>query len=378
MQISIWEKESFYADKDVIIIGAGFSGLWSAYELLRNNKTLKVAILERGTIPTGASTRNAGFSCFGSPTELISDAAEIGEETMWELVNMRYQGLVKIRSHFTEEVLGYDPCGGYECLDKDSVEARACLEKLDWLNEGLQQITGQKTVFSWADDKLVKLGLTGFGHLIENPLEAALHSGLYVEALARLVQTMGAALLYGCEVEKTVPFANNVVVYTKSGLALKARKLLYCTNAFSPELLPGIEVTPARGQVLVTAPIPGLQLRGTFHYDEGFYYFRNLGNRILLGGARNLAIEEETTAETETTDLIQRHLEAFLARHITGGLTYDIEYRWAGIMGMGAGKLPLVKRLENNSYCSIRMGGMGVAIAPIAAEKVARLILEDL
>jgi len=121
-----------------------------------------------------------------------------------------------------------------------------------------------------------------------------------------------------------------------------------------------------------------MQLKGTFHYDEGFYYFRNLGNRILLGGARNLAFKEETTAETETTDLIQRHLEEFLTRHITGGLTYDIEYRWAGIMGMGAGKFPLVDRLGNNSYCCIRMGGMGVAIAPIAAEKIARIILEDL
>ena len=120
MQVSIWEKESFYADKDVIIIGSGFTGLWSAYELLKKNEKLKVAIVERGVIPEGASTRNAGFSCFGSPTELIFDAATMGEDSMWQLVEMRFKGLEKIRQHFSASALDYDPCGGYECLDRDS------------------------------------------------------------------------------------------------------------------------------------------------------------------------------------------------------------------------------------------------------------------
>ena len=71
MQVSIWEKESFYASQDVIIIGSGFVGLWSAYYLKKKDPDLKVTVIERGQIPTGASTRNAGFACFGSLSELV-------------------------------------------------------------------------------------------------------------------------------------------------------------------------------------------------------------------------------------------------------------------------------------------------------------------
>ena len=66
MQISIWEKESFYAPKNVIIVGSGLVGLWCAWHLKKNDPKLSVAIVDRGIIPTGASTRNAGFACFGS------------------------------------------------------------------------------------------------------------------------------------------------------------------------------------------------------------------------------------------------------------------------------------------------------------------------
>jgi glycine/D-amino acid oxidase-like deaminating enzyme len=73
--------------------------------------------------------------------------------------------------------------------------------------------------------------------------------------------------------------------------------VIYCTNAFSSKFLKNENIIPARGQILLTEPIEGLKLKGTFHYDEGFYYFRNLGNRVLLGGGRNQDFKtEETTA----------------------------------------------------------------------------------
>src|SRR6476620_3845143 len=101
-QLSIWEKESFFAPQDVIIIGSGFVGLWSALKLLEKNQHQKITILERGIIPTGASTRNAGFSCFGSPSELLHDIATMGEYKTWQVVSMRYKGLHEIRNYFTD------------------------------------------------------------------------------------------------------------------------------------------------------------------------------------------------------------------------------------------------------------------------------------
>lgn len=100
VQLSFWEKESFFAPQDIIIAGSGFVGLWSALQLKLRNPAYKITILERGVMPTGASTRNAGFSSFGSPGELIGDADELGEEKMWQLVEMTYIGLLEIRKQY--------------------------------------------------------------------------------------------------------------------------------------------------------------------------------------------------------------------------------------------------------------------------------------
>ncbi len=119
-RLSIWEKESFYAPYDIIIVGAGLMGLWTAKELLDRNAALRIVILERNSTPLGASTRNAGFACFGSPTELMSDIETMGSKDMLALVEMRYKGIEKIKKHFPEEVIGFEHCGGYECINKDS------------------------------------------------------------------------------------------------------------------------------------------------------------------------------------------------------------------------------------------------------------------
>ena len=102
--ISIWEKESFFADQDIIIIGNGFVGLWSAFYLKKAKPNLKITIVDRGIIPTGASTRNAGFACFGSLSELIHDGIYMGTDKMLELVEMRYKGLKKIRKYFSKKI----------------------------------------------------------------------------------------------------------------------------------------------------------------------------------------------------------------------------------------------------------------------------------
>src|SRR5271165_1234833 len=116
MQISFWERQSFYAHRDVIVVGAGLAGLWSALELYKRDNTLKILILEKGQVPAGASTRNAGFACFGGPTELLGDCSLLGEDKMWEITEMRYRGIEKIKANFKEDAINFNNCGGYELL----------------------------------------------------------------------------------------------------------------------------------------------------------------------------------------------------------------------------------------------------------------------
>ncbi len=373
---SIWEKQSFYAHKDIIIAGAGLAGLWTALELIKFKDKLRILILDKGVIPTGASSRNAGFACFGSPTELLHDAAFIGEDKMFQLAEMRYKGIEKIRNTFADDVIDYDNCGGYEILGNDYAHLNQLDEKLQWLNARLEKITKLTETFKRVDNKLNAFEFKGFAALIENKLEGSLHSGKLVQALTKKVLALGIEIITSTEVTRYENSNGTIKVYTNRDIHFTAGKLLFCTNAFTSSIVKNVVVTPARGQVLVTSPIENLSFAGTFHFDEGFYYFRNLGNRVLLGGARNKAFEEETTTSLETSAIVQNELERFLQQHILAGKDYTIEHRWSGIMGFTNTKEPLVKQTEPNVYVVITCNGMGVALAPVIAQQAARLVLQ--
>src|SRR5215217_1129780 len=112
--ISIWEQEAFFAPQDVIIAGSGFVGLWSALYIKKKHPKAKITIVDRGVIPTGASTRNAGFACFGSLSEVVYDGEAMGLEKTLALVEMRYKGLERIQKTFKASRIDFEMCGGYE------------------------------------------------------------------------------------------------------------------------------------------------------------------------------------------------------------------------------------------------------------------------
>lgn len=375
MQISIWEKESFYAPRDVIIAGSGFVGLWSAYFLKKLNPKLSIAIVERGIIPAGASTRNAGFACFGSATELFEDTLNMGEEKMLELVEMRYKGLGMIQKIFRNKEIDFDTCSGYELItEENDTTARDLKAKLKRLNAVLTKVIRHKNTFKLSDKKIKKFGFRQVLNLIENELEGYLHSGKLCQSLLQLVHEAGVTVLNSIEIKGHEQIGEHVVLYTNQHVHLTCSKLLVCTNGFAKQLLPELNIVPARGQILVTSEIPDLKFKGTFHFDGGYYYFRNLGKRILLGGARNKALEEETSSEMTTTDKIQGELEKFLSTYILPGQDFLITDRWSGIMGMGPEKLPIMQKVSDNIFCAVRLGGMGVALAPVIGEKMAQMM----
>ena len=86
MQLSYWEKNTFFTEIDVTIIGSGIVGLHAAIYLKLMRPQLKVVVVDRGFLPYGASTRNAGFACFGSVSELLDDLSREDEDTVFARV----------------------------------------------------------------------------------------------------------------------------------------------------------------------------------------------------------------------------------------------------------------------------------------------------
>ncbi|HYJ37915.1 MAG TPA: FAD-dependent oxidoreductase, partial [Chitinophagaceae bacterium] len=265
MQVSLWEKESFFSHKDVIIVGSGFAGLWTAHELIRKKPSWKICVVDRGIIPTGASTRNAGFSCFGSLTELMADVNEMGEEKMLQLVEMRYEGLKKIMKTFNSNAIDYKNLGGYELFEENGKYKKEELKNhCRYLNKRLKKIVDEEKTFRFVDNKIKKFGFAGISHLIENKLEGQLHSGKLTQVLIKDLQKKGIEFLFGIEIKSYEKAGKKIEMETNHHFNLSANHLIICTNAVTGKLLPELEVKPARGQVLVTSEIPDLKIKGTY------------------------------------------------------------------------------------------------------------------
>lgn len=367
---SYWERESFLK-YDHIVIGAGITGLSTAIELKRLYPGERVLVLERGFFPTGASTMNAGFACMGSVTELLDDLQTMSEEQVVTLFAKRKKGLQILRERLGDERIGYAARGSFELIDDNAKEA---LNKLEYLNGLLQQVNNC-TSFRMANEKIATFGFSKeHTHaLIENTCEGEIHTGKMMRALTDFALQQGVEIKTGAEVLQYKEEEGGVLVEMMDDFALHCKTLNICTNAFTKKILPGEDVVPGRGQVLVTEPIPGLKFKGVFHFDKGYYYFREIDGRVLIGGGRNLDFKAEETDKFELTELVQQSLEEKLREIILPDTDFKVAYRWAGIMAFGASKEPVIKAVSKRVFGAFRMGGMGVALGSEAGRQLAEL-----
>ena len=376
---SFWEKETIFSNIDVCIVGSGIVGLNAAIDLKLKSKNLNILVVDKGFLPYGASTRNAGFACFGSLTELIEDLCHENETEGFNRVELRWNGLQKLRKLLGDKNIGYEPLGGFEVFsESDRTSYEECIAKMPYFNKMVKSVTGIADTYATADEKIDSFGISKVNHLINNCCEGQIHTGSMMQALVNLAQHSGVIIINGLGIRAVHNNSDGVVLNCDDNFSFNASRVLVANNGFAATLLPEIAVQPARAQVLVTSPIPNLKIKGSFHYEKGYYYFRNVGDRILLGGGRNLDFKEEATTEFGTTTLIQNRLESLLKEMILPGETYVTEMRWSGIMGIGESKSSIVKQVEGNIYCSVRMGGMGVAIGSLIGEMGSKMILESL
>ena len=365
--ISYWERDSFLQSADFTVIGSGIVGINAALKWKEKYPTSRVVVIERGTLPSGASTKNAGFACFGSISELVEDIELHGEKSVFDLVAKRWKGLSCLRTKLGDATIDYQEHGGYELFLENAIDYEKLKKYIPFLNDRLKAIIGQSNVFSIVDDAN-EFGFGKQAKLIRNKVEGQLHPGIMMQAFIRMAIAKGIIVLTGATVKNWEENATGVYIQTPL-LELKTERLLIATNGFTPQLLPEIDLQPARNQVIVTQPIPNLSFKGCFHYDRGYYYFRNIGNRILLGGARNLAPELETTAEFGESAIIQQGLMKFLREVILPNQKVEIEQKWSGILGVGISKKPIVQRISERIGLAVRLGGMGVAIGTLIGEE---------
>ncbi len=128
---------------------------------------------------------------------------------------------------------------------------------------------------------------------------------------------------------------------------------------------------------MVSQIIQDIPFKGTFHYDKGYVYFRNIGNRLLIGGGRNIDTETETTESFGKNEQIIDYLKKIVSSKILHGRQLEYPYQWSGIIAVGDKKIPHIKQIKKNIFAAFRLGGMGVAIGSKVAERLTTLIVDN-
>ncbi|MEE9373070.1 MAG: FAD-dependent oxidoreductase [Saprospiraceae bacterium] len=376
-EFSYWEYESFLKDIDVAIIGSGIVGLSAAIQLKKRKPKLKVLVLERGPLPLGASTRNAGFACIGSMTEIMDDLLNQSEDEVFSLIQKRYNGLRLLRTTLGDKNIRYKRCKGYELFrDEDKEAFDKCKDQISYVNTLLQPITGKNSTFHVVENGHRSFGLSGCNHLIVNEIEGSIHVGEMMKNLIKLARENDVEILSGVNVNDIIEASDCVRISVNDHKFFTCKNIIIATNGLAKHLIKDVEIKPARNQVLLTSPIPNLKLKGTFHYKKGYVYFRNVEDRVLIGGFRHLEPNAEETDVFGSSETIQDALREFLNVVILKGLSYKIEHKWSGILGVGDAKAPIVKMVSPHCLAAVRLGGMGVAIGSLVGREAADLILD--
>ena len=373
--ISFWEK-NWLTGYDFVVIGAGIVGCFTALRIASENKNAKVALIERGILPLGASTKNAGFACFGSISEIEKNRKEMSDDDLLSLLELRIKGLEKLRNNLGDKNISYSNCNGYELFfGIDKLDRR-----IHKINELLNPLIDKK-VFSLRNKYIKRFGFAEeiVVGLTENKFEGSIDPGKMIFSLKKKLDSLGVDCYFSTEVESFEETSKKIYLKLKSSnqsIDIKTNKLVICTNAFAKKWFDMEDISPGRGFILLTNKIPDLKINGCFHYNGGYYYFRNIGNRLLLGGGREIDIKNETTYSFGINNRIRQKLIEDLKRFIVPNKDFHIKSEWSGIMGFGQNKLPLIKKFSENISLGVRLGGMGISIGSIVGEKTAELVLD--
>jgi glycine/D-amino acid oxidase-like deaminating enzyme len=369
---SYWEQKNFFR-YDMIVVGSGFTGLSTAINFKKKHPKAKILVLEKGILPTGASTKNAGFACFGSLTEILDDLNTMTPDEIASLVERRFMGLCQIRKEFGDTALAYKENHGFELLEEYNLDAA---DRVSEVNDLLRSIF-KKDVFSKVSDlrefefsERVKL-------LIQNRFEGELDPGAYLNALWAKASLLGVRVITGVmvtEVQKDTGLVFGKGLSTQE-VGFSADKVAICTNAFSKTLWPESDLEPGRGLILLSKPIlGGIPWTGSFHMDRGYVYFREIDGRLLIGGGRNKDYEKERTVEFDTNPQIKVYLQNLASDVILPARSLEWEMEWTGIMAFGSTKNPLIQPIGQKTAVAVRLGGMGVALGWQVGKELSQLL----
>jgi len=361
------EKSTF----DIIIVGGGLTGLSCAYWLEKADKSLNIAILEKGELGAGATGRNAGFVTCGSVEHFNRMVSKHGSETaleIWQFAEENQKLLVDEIIQESPSEVDFRQNGAFSLATQRSEQEE--LHKVAQLMEGL----GVPVETIGSEDVEVRLGATNFVGGIRYPRDAEVHP---IKLLDQIRKKIGCSIFEHTEVFRVEEKGALRRISTNRG-DFFSTMVIYATNGYSPLLNDYFKekIYPTRGQMLLMEPIETF-MEGPCYANFYLDYFRQLpGGQLLIGGFRQLEKETEVGYSDHITEVIQSALHDFIKKHLPRFSQKKITHRWAGIMGFSVDGEPMIGALPGDSQSLFCGGytGHGIGMAFHSGKCVADLV----
>lgn len=334
---------------DVVVVGGGVTGCAAALVLAEAG--LRVRLHEAREIAGGASGRNGGFALRGGAAPYDVTIETIGREHTKRYWQMTEDALDRLEAR-----------AGDTFRRTGSLRLAADEDERDALAVELEALRDDGFAAEWVEEPLGGRFLAAIFH----PRDGTLHPARWVRRLAV------AAAEAGVEIRE-----HSRVRSLDGG---DADAVLVATDGYPSGLLGQLEglIVPTRGQMIATEPLPERIFDCPHYGRHGFDYWQQMPDgRILAGGFRDSALQDEFTAEEALTPQVQGALESFVAELV--GRPLAVTHRWAGIFGLVLDFLPVVGKLpaEERVWVAGGYSGHGNVLGLLCGELAARAVLGD-
>lgn len=366
---------------DIAIIGGGFTGLNTAYNLIQQDKNLKIAILEKDFIGSGASGRNAGFSMTLFGFTLSFTAFRFGKNSTKEAHEYMVEAVDYLKNLITKNKLDshYEHNGfirvatnsTYEKRIKKEIEfaQKLGIKGIEWIEKSEIQNRINSPIF-----------LGGWWEKNSGILNPAKH---IIELKKLLLKNQ--ILIY--EQTPVIKIYKNkkIVIETPSG-NVEADKVVIATNAYSffiPKLK--YKQTPLFTYIVLTEALSKKHFSEIrWKNREGIedarnfvhYYRLTKDNRLLMGG-RDIQLSYGFNLNYDHNQKIFTQLEEDIIKTFPFLKGIKIEYKWGGPVSATLDFAPVIGFLgDKNIIYSFGCMGHGVALSHYNGLTISELLLE--
>jgi glycine/D-amino acid oxidase-like deaminating enzyme len=354
---------------DIVIVGAGYTGAWLAYWLRHSG--LSAMVVEQRYAGYGASGRNGGLILQG-PAQLLGEvAADWGEDRALEILGLTRQTLDWVNQLADQYAIDYRRTGslyvGGDATERPSIEYTVAL----------MQRAGIPAAVLDPLDQPPSLQQLGYDLALWVPDDAIVHPVKLIQALFQEATASGIPLYQGQAVDGFEEHPDFIIV-TGPQFRIKAAHLVVATNAYTTTWIPAMApwIQPVRGQMLATAALASLDHQFPVYADHGFnYWHQRPDGRLIAGGFRHLALDDEVGLDLTLHPRIQARLQELVGALV--GHSVPITHRWAGIMAMTPDRRPYVGQWTSRVWIAGGYNGHGSSVAPVAAKMVAEALTDN-